>query len=62
MRGHYPTTYAFGAMPFGCCDLRGLRVGANVHLLKTMEPDEVVNAIARAQRGKTVVAPAMTRH
>jgi len=39
---------------------RALRAGANGYLLKSMEPDEVVDAIQRAQRGDTVVAPAMT--
>lgn len=39
---------------------RALRSGANGYLLKSMEPDEVVDAIARAARGETVVAPAMT--
>jgi len=39
---------------------RALRSGANGYLLKSMEPDEVVDAILRAQRGETVVAPAMT--
>jgi len=39
---------------------RALRAGANGYLLKSMEPDEVVDAIQRAQRGETVVAPAMT--
>jgi two-component system nitrate/nitrite response regulator NarL len=39
---------------------RALRAGANGYLLKSMEPDEVVDAIARAARGETVVAPAMT--
>ncbi|HEY9097505.1 MAG TPA: response regulator transcription factor [Thiobacillus sp.] len=39
---------------------RALRAGANGYLLKSMEPDEVVDAIKRAQRGETVVAPAMT--
>jgi len=39
---------------------RALRTGANGYLLKSMEPDEVVDAIARAARGETVVAPAMT--
>ncbi|MEW5768846.1 MAG: response regulator [Pseudomonadota bacterium] len=39
---------------------RALRNGANGYLLKSMEPDEVVDAIARAARGETVVAPAMT--
>jgi two-component system nitrate/nitrite response regulator NarL len=39
---------------------RALRAGANGYLLKSMEPDEVVDAIVRAQRGETVVAPAMT--
>ena len=39
---------------------RALRSGANGYLLKSMEPDEVVDAIQRAQKGETVVAPAMT--
>ena len=39
---------------------RALRAGANGYLLKSMEPDEVVDAILRAQRGETVVAPGMT--
>ncbi|MFO7541785.1 MAG: response regulator transcription factor [Thiobacillus sp.] len=39
---------------------RALRAGANGYLLKSMEPDEVVDAILRAQRGETAVAPAMT--
>jgi two-component system, NarL family, nitrate/nitrite response regulator NarL len=39
---------------------RALRAGANGYLLKSMEPDEVVDAIQRAQRGETVVALAMT--
>jgi two-component system nitrate/nitrite response regulator NarL len=39
---------------------RALRAGANGYLLKSMEPDEVVDAVLRAQRGETVVAPAMT--
>lgn len=39
---------------------RSLRAGANGYLLKSMEPDEVVDAILRAQKGETVVAPAMT--
>jgi len=39
---------------------RALRSGANGYLLKSMEPDEVVDAIIRAARGETVVAPAMT--
>ena len=39
---------------------RALRSGANGYLLKSMEPDELVDAIARAARGETVVAPAMT--
>jgi two-component system nitrate/nitrite response regulator NarL len=37
-----------------------LRSGANGYLLKSMEPDEVVDAIQRAVKGETVVAPAMT--
>mgnify|MGYP000925834994 CR=1 FL=1 len=39
---------------------RALRSGANGYLLKSMEPDEVVDAIQRAERGETVVAPGMT--
>jgi two-component system nitrate/nitrite response regulator NarL len=39
---------------------RALRNGANGYLLKNMEPDDVVDAIIRAARGETVVAPAMT--
>jgi two-component system nitrate/nitrite response regulator NarL len=39
---------------------RALRSGANGYLLKSMEPDELVDAIMRAARGETVVAPAMT--
>jgi two-component system, NarL family, nitrate/nitrite response regulator NarL len=39
---------------------RALRAGANGYLLKSMEPDEVVEAILRAVKGETVVAPAMT--
>lgn len=39
---------------------RALRSGANGYLLKSMEPDEVVDAIQRACKGDTVVAPAMT--
>ncbi len=39
---------------------RALRNGANGYLLKSMEPDELVDAILRAARGETVVAPAMT--
>lgn len=37
-----------------------LRAGAQGYLLKDMEPDDVVDAVQRAQRGETVVAPAMT--
>jgi len=37
-----------------------LRSGAQGYLLKDMEPDDVVDAIQRAVRGETVVAPAMT--
>lgn len=37
-----------------------LRAGARGYLLKSMEPDEVVEAIQRAVRGEIVVAPAMT--
>lgn len=36
-----------------------LRTGAKGYLLKDMEPDDVVDAIQRAARGETVVAPAM---
>jgi two-component system nitrate/nitrite response regulator NarL len=39
---------------------RALRAGANGYLLKSMEPDEVVDAVQRAVKGDTVVAPAMT--
>jgi two-component system nitrate/nitrite response regulator NarL len=39
---------------------RALRGGANGYLLKSMEPDEVVEAVLRAVKGETVVAPAMT--
>ncbi len=39
---------------------RALRSGANGYLLKSMEPDELVDAIQRAARGESVVAPAMT--
>ena len=39
---------------------RALRNGARGSLLKSMEPDEVVDAIIRAARGETVVAPGMT--
>ena len=34
--------------------------GARGYLLKDMEPDELVEAVRRALRGETVVAPAMT--
>ena len=37
-----------------------LRAGARGYLLKSMEPDEVVEALTRAVRGEVVVAPAMT--
>ena len=37
-----------------------LQAGAKGYLLKDMEPDDVVDAIKRAARGETVVAPAMT--
>ena len=39
---------------------RALRAGANGYLLKSMEPDEVIDAIQRAMKGETAVAPAMT--
>lgn len=42
-------------------DLAGaLAAGARGYLLKDMEPDDVVDAIQRAVRGETVVAPTMT--
>jgi len=37
-----------------------LASGAQGYLLKDMEPEQVVDAIRRAMRGETVVAPAMT--
>lgn len=37
-----------------------LRAGARGYLLKDMEPDDVADAIVRASRGETVVAPSMT--
>jgi two-component system, NarL family, nitrate/nitrite response regulator NarL len=37
-----------------------LQAGAKGYLLKDMEPDDLVDAIKRAARGETVVAPAMT--
>lgn len=37
-----------------------LRAGARGYLLKDMEPDDVEDAIQRAARGETVVAPKMT--
>ncbi len=37
-----------------------LRAGARGYLLKNMEPDDVEEAILRAARGETVVAPEMT--
>lgn len=37
-----------------------LRAGAQGYLLKDMEPDDVVDAVQRAVRGETVVAPSMT--
>jgi two-component system nitrate/nitrite response regulator NarL len=37
-----------------------MRAGARGYLLKDMEPDDVVDAIRRAVRGETVVAPTMT--
>ena len=37
-----------------------LQAGAKGYLLMDMEPDDVVDAIRRAARGETVVAPAMT--
>ena len=42
-------------------DLAGaMRAGAQGYLLKDMEPDDVVDAVQRAVRGETVVAPTMT--
>ncbi|MGB7542030.1 MAG: response regulator [Burkholderiales bacterium] len=37
-----------------------LRLGARGYLLKDMEPDDLADAVVRAARGETVVAPAMT--
>jgi two-component system nitrate/nitrite response regulator NarL len=37
-----------------------LHAGARGYLLKDMEPEDVIDAILRAVRGETVVAPAMT--
>lgn len=37
-----------------------LASGASGYLLKDMEPEQVVDAVRRALRGETVVAPAMT--
>jgi len=37
-----------------------LQAGARGYLLKDMEPEDVTDAILRAVRGETVVAPAMT--
>ena len=37
-----------------------MRAGARRYLLKDMEPEDVVDAILRAVRGETVVAPTMT--
>ena len=37
-----------------------LRAGVRGYLLKDMEPDDVIHAIAAAARGELVVAPAMT--
>ena len=37
-----------------------LRAGVRGYLLKDMEPEDVIDAIARAARGELVVAPAMT--
>lgn len=37
-----------------------LRAGVQGYLLKNMEPSEVVDAIMRADKGETVVAPQMT--
>ena len=37
-----------------------LRAGARGYLLKTMEPEEMIDAVGRAARGEMVVASAMT--
>ena len=37
-----------------------LKAGAQGYLLKDMEPDDVVDAVQRAMRGETVIAPALT--
>lgn len=37
-----------------------LRAGVRGYLLKDMEPDDVIDAIQRAFRGETVVAPSLT--
>jgi len=37
-----------------------MQAGAKGYLLKDMEPEDVVDAVQRAFRGETVVAPAMT--
>jgi two-component system nitrate/nitrite response regulator NarL len=37
-----------------------MRAGAQGYLLKDMEPDDVVDAVQRAVRGETAVAPTMT--
>jgi len=37
-----------------------LQAGAKGYLLKDMEPEDVVDAVQRAVRGETVIAPAMT--
>jgi two-component system nitrate/nitrite response regulator NarL len=37
-----------------------LQAGAKGYLLKDMEPEDVVDAVQRAVRGETVVAPALT--
>jgi two-component system nitrate/nitrite response regulator NarL len=39
---------------------QALRGGARGYLLKSMEPDEVIEALLRAARGEVAVAPAMT--
>lgn len=39
---------------------QALRGGARGYLLKSMEPDEVIEALVRAARGEVAVAPAMT--
>jgi len=39
---------------------QAFRAGARGYLLKSMEPDEVIEELVRAVRGEVVIAPAMT--